>query len=47
MMNNSNRPTYKLMLNKKRYKGTIKFFSYERGYGFLVPHDTEIKEDGK
>lgn len=32
---------------KKRYKGTIKFFSYERGYGFLVPHDPEINEDGK
>lgn len=33
------------MINKRRYRGTIKFFSYERGYGFLIPHDENIKED--
>lgn len=33
------------MIIKRRYKGTIKFFSYERGYGFLIPHDENIKED--
>ncbi|KAM0687008.1 hypothetical protein COBT_001758 [Conglomerata obtusa] len=33
------------MPDKKRYKGIIKFFSYRRGYGFIVPESREIKED--
>ncbi|KRH92626.1 putative Nucleic acid-binding, OB-fold, Cold-shock protein [Pseudoloma neurophilia] len=33
------------MVYKKRCKGTIKFFSYEKGYGFLIPSDCDINED--
>ncbi|TBT98810.1 hypothetical protein CWI38_0790p0010 [Hamiltosporidium tvaerminnensis] len=32
-------------MEKKRQKGIVKFFSYKRGYGFLIPEDQSIDED--
>ncbi|EJW02901.1 hypothetical protein EDEG_02725 [Edhazardia aedis USNM 41457] len=32
-------------IERNKYKGTIKFFSYRRGYGFIIPDDRRITED--
>ncbi|EPR77942.1 Cold-shock DNA-binding protein [Spraguea lophii 42_110] len=33
------------MKEKKIFNGKIKFFSYSRGYGFIIPDNDEIGED--
>lgn len=33
------------MQNNKRYRGAVKFYSYRRGFGFLVCDDPRVAED--
>lgn len=33
------------MPEKQKYKGIIKFFSFRKGYGFIMPEDLGLKED--
>ncbi|RVD90586.1 Nucleic acid- OB- Cold-shock protein [Tubulinosema ratisbonensis] len=33
------------MQNSKRYRGCVKFYSYKRGFGFIICDDPLIKED--
>lgn len=33
------------MIQKKRYRGELKFYSYKRGFGFLICDDPGVNED--